>query len=210
MFPQWEISYQALDYKPVCGVSAEKEGSDYWSNSPECEPAMATFNSSAGQAQKYDTSGIVSADAIGRGTRLCLCYTVWYTPKAGQLLDICLLVGSAGQVLISKGVAVGLQSPETNRAKALPQCKDYQPAASSPAPGPDSTTSLTPSRTLWEDTVPTTSSSARDSDGTRADNNAGSADSGLSKEAIIALATGIPGAVVAVATIIIYWRRRMS
>ncbi|KAK3381000.1 hypothetical protein B0H63DRAFT_560790 [Podospora didyma] len=134
LLPKWEISYQtAVDsYLPVCGESFEIEGDDYWSNSPECRPALTSFQSSASatamlKVQVYNTSGAVTTDPIGNGrARSCLCFAVVFTPEDDSALDLCLLISPAGEVMIKNGVAVGLQAPEDDLSRTLPRCKDYR------------------------------------------------------------------------------------
>jgi hypothetical protein len=122
---QWEISYYAKDYLPICGISMETEGSLYWSNSIECEPAMVAYNSTSVQVGVYDLSGVQSTKAFGIGEQLCMCFGLQHTSEA--LLDICLLVGMAAEIRerrwsLSGLVAVGIQNPESDSAKMLPQC----------------------------------------------------------------------------------------
>ena len=137
MLPHWEISYYAENYKPVCGVSFETEGDMYWSNSAECALAMRVFQSSPDRVQVYDTRGAVTNSEFGGGSELCLCFAVQFLPKPGRGLDICLAVGSAGQVMIRDGVGVGIQSPQTNTAKLLPPCgATQQSPENSPTPTP--------------------------------------------------------------------------
>ena len=134
MLPQWEISYYAKDYKPICGVSYETEGDTYWSNSPECEPAMVEFQSSDDSVQVYDKDGAVTDSEFGGGSELCLCFAVQFLPNPGRGLDICLAVGSAGDVMIRDEVGVGIQSPQANTAKLLPPCGPTQTATQTPTP----------------------------------------------------------------------------
>ena len=145
MLPQWEISYSAENFKPVCGVSYEKEGDEYWSNSPECAPAMRAFHSSADRVQVYDTGGTVTTKEFGGGSELCLCFAVQFLPKPGKGLDICLAVGPEGQVLVRDGVGVGIQSPQDNQAKLLPPCgAASQTAGNTAAPTPQPTSNRDP------------------------------------------------------------------
>ncbi|KAH8592600.1 hypothetical protein B0O99DRAFT_235034 [Bisporella sp. PMI_857] len=141
---QWEISYYAKGYLPICGLSREIEGSDYWSNSIECEPAMARFNSTSVSVGKYDKTGVESTKAFGAGEQLCMCFGLLHT--SGTFLDICLLVGIAAEIreksaFLSGDVAVGIQNLEWNSAKILPQCTDIS------LPTPSSTVTSEASRT---------------------------------------------------------------
>jgi hypothetical protein len=101
------------------------KGSEYWSNSLECEPAMLAYNSTSIQIGVYDLSGTQSTEAFGNGKQLCMCFDLQH--KEGELLDICLLVGVALEIRERQGffsglVAVGIQNPESNKGKMLPLC----------------------------------------------------------------------------------------
>jgi len=157
---QWELTYTAKSYLPICGVSTEKEGSDYWSNGPECDAAMLSFNGTFGPsnvtAAIYDTSGsrYVFADSggkgkvedvIGVGVMRCLCFGVnHYT---GRRLDICLLMGGRGEVVerpasFIGNVAVGMQAPQHPlRQSTIPTCDELakQRSGTSSAGNPNTT-----------------------------------------------------------------------
>ncbi|ORY08844.1 hypothetical protein BCR34DRAFT_657916 [Clohesyomyces aquaticus] len=201
MFPQWEMSYYAVNYLPVCGASTELEGDGYWSNSPECESAITTFNATTLQVALYDTAGVQWTAKFGQGTSLCMCYTVSYTPKDGHLLDICLLVGGNGEIIIRSGVAAGLQSPERKKSKALPQCKDVDLGKYSQGSG-SPTSAYEPAATSSSAATPTQGGGnshtiAPASEGSKSGG-------GLSTESKIALGVGLPGAITSTAAII-WW-----
>ena len=129
-FPQWELSYYAVDYKPVCGLSLEKEGSDFWSNCYECEPAMFAFNSSTAldtQVQVYDTTGSITSTELAGGQTLCLCYALLHAAD-NVVLDICMLFGPNAEIAVRSGpVAAGVQGPDI-RKTPLPSCEDVDVA----------------------------------------------------------------------------------
>jgi hypothetical protein len=132
------------------------EGGDYWSNSIECEPAMARLNSTSAQVGVFDESGVETKKAFGTGEQLCMCYGVEHT--TGRYLDICLLVGTAGEIRVRHGVAIGIQSPELNGSKMLPQCKHISIAPVVTTSQPTTTHSTT---TLSSGSVATSSGSLK-------------------------------------------------
>ena len=181
VLPEWEISYSAKKYLPVCGDSREVPTAGFWTNCPECEPSLASFSSSSRLAAVFDLSGRLASDSIASGQKTCLCFAVKHS--GGSTLDICLLVDEQGDALVREefgvNVGVGLQSPRRSGRSTLPECKDYVDASdSSNMPSGPSSGDLNSSQ-VKED-----------------------AKGGLSTEAKIALGTGIPGGIVAVVTIL--------
>jgi len=172
---------------------------------------MASFNGSDLQVGMYDTAGGHSNTAVGKGTPLCMCFAVEYTPKEGHILDICLLVGKNGESILRKAflssdVAVGIQNPERNKNKLLPHCKDTDlskyATSIQGSTWPTSKPSNDPTRadTTWKTTAPARPTEAQLK-------GEGSSGSGLGTEAKIALAVGIPGAITSLATIL-WWCHR--
>ena len=131
------------------------------------------------------------------------------------MLDICLLVGKDGEVrnrkeFLSGDVAVGIQSPQRAKGKALPQCKDIDltPSVKSeekkPLPNTLFTTaSITKASTTTTHMPVGTGSSDSGGGGGGVESNRAPGPK-LSSEAVIALAVGLPGAFVSTATII-WW-----
>lgn len=150
---QWELTFTAKNYLPICGVSTEKEGIDYWSNNPECDAAMMSFNGTSAPSEAkagiYDTNGnryVLEGekggrgkveDVVGVGIMRCLCFGVKF--HTGKGMDICLLMGGKGEVVERKAtftgnVAVGMQNPQSaSRQNVLPTCDELAKAGGLPS-----------------------------------------------------------------------------
>ncbi|KAF1982118.1 hypothetical protein K402DRAFT_467011 [Aulographum hederae CBS 113979] len=205
---QWELNFSLSDYLPVCGNSYEYEGYDYWSNCEACEPAMAAFNASSLSVQIYDTAGRPNAQVAG-GDQSCMCFTVEYTPREGIFLDICLLVGRAGEIMWLDDVGAGIQSPHSNEAKALPRCAGLAlPSSATMSRSSEASVSRNNLVPLTPVSIPTTTPETQESGDLQQNRTEESEQDrkgeGLSSEAKIALGTGIPGAIAAIAAIIAF------
>lgn len=111
----------------------------------ECDPAMASFNSTTNLAQSslYDLSGVDVAKTkeVGKGEMLCICFCLEHVK--GRPLDLCLLAGKEGEVMERKAnfggnTAVGLQGPTAKVARMLPKCEDIDASKSISSSSSDS------------------------------------------------------------------------
>jgi len=203
-FLKWELTYHATSYLPTCGQSTETEGSDYWSNCPQCDVPMTTFNSSSSPSTLnvavYDPSGLISDPSnLGMGTQLCLCYTLLHIAD-NVPLDICMLFGANGEIMTATDfwtgeVAMGIQQPN-HRKTPLPLCKDV--GVDVPTVTGSGTGSVTQTSYDYVPSSTGTSSSGGTESSTSTGNDGGG---GLSREAVISLAVAIPGCIVAIITL---------
>jgi hypothetical protein len=214
---QWELSLYFVDYVPICGHSYEHEGYKNWSNSEECQSAMQQFNSSLSSVEVYDLAGR-SNSPIARGSRSCLCFTVRYTPIADGAFDICLLVGESGEIMESidkssgNPVGVGIQCIQNELSKSLPICATIDlpnttsalssGGALSPTDTPNSP--IHSSSTILTDFEQPTSTSPTGGQTNINSNNKEHAneDGGLKTTDKIALGVGLPGAILAIGTLV--------